>query len=102
MKLVTKKRHGARLHKVYDTAQTPYQRLLKADILIEAKRQELAATYYALNPVTLLQQINESLEHLWTMAKYPGDRKGADPLASLRAAAHPHNDTKKYQSLFQA
>jgi len=71
MKLVEKTRHGARVHKIYDTAQTPYQRLLKAGILTEAKRQELAATYYRLNPVLLLKQINENLEHLWTMAERP-------------------------------
>ena len=71
MKLLYKTRHGAKVHKVYDTAKTPYQRLLKAGILTEAKRQELAAIYYGLNPVTLLKQINENLEHLWTMAEYP-------------------------------
>ena len=71
MKLVHKTRHGAKVHKVYDTAQTPYQRLLKAGILTEAKRQELAATYHRLSPVTLLEQINEHLEHLWDLAEHP-------------------------------
>jgi hypothetical protein len=71
MKLVDKTRHGAKVHKVYDTAQTPYQRLLKAGLLTEAKRQELAATYHHLNPATLLKQINENLEHLWDLAEYP-------------------------------
>ena len=41
MKLVHKSRHGARVHKVYDTAQTPYRRLLSAGILTEVKQQEL-------------------------------------------------------------
>jgi hypothetical protein len=68
MKLVYKTRHGAKVHKVYDIAQTPYQRLLKTDILTEAKQQELAATYHRLHPVTLLEQINKNLEQLWTMA----------------------------------
>jgi hypothetical protein len=35
MKLVTKTRHGAKVHKVYDKAQTPYQRLLSAGVLSE-------------------------------------------------------------------
>ena len=78
MKLEYKTRHGARVHKVYDTAQTPYQRLLKVGILAEAKRQELAAIYHGLNPVTLLKHINENLERLWTMAEHPVNqqRKG--------------------------
>ena len=33
MKLIHKTRHGARVHKVYDSAQTPYQRLLAAGVL---------------------------------------------------------------------
>jgi len=68
MKLVAKTRHEANVHKVYDTAQPPYQRLLKAGILTEAKQQELTATHHGLNPITPLKQINENLEQLWTMA----------------------------------
>ncbi|MDZ4247370.1 MAG: transposase family protein [Dehalococcoidia bacterium] len=71
MKLVSKTRHGAKVHKVYDTAQTPYQRLTKAGVLTEAKKAELAATYHGLNPVKLLEQINNNLEQLWRMAKRP-------------------------------
>ena len=55
MKLVNKTRHGAKLHKVYDTAQTLYQRLLKSGILTEDKQQELAVTYHKLNPMILLR-----------------------------------------------
>jgi hypothetical protein len=71
MKLVSKSRHGAKVYKVYDAAQTPYQRLLRSGVLTEAKRQELATTYYGLNPVLLLNQINENLEKLWATAHYP-------------------------------
>jgi len=69
LKLVGKSRHGARVHKVYDKAQTPYQRLLKSGVLTEDKRRELANIYGALNPVTLLKQIRQSVEHLWTLAE---------------------------------
>ncbi len=71
MKLVSKSRHGAKVYKVYDTAQTPYQRLLRSGVLTEAKQQELATTYYGLHPVLLLKQINENLEKLWATAHYP-------------------------------
>jgi hypothetical protein len=54
MKLRSKTRNGARVHKVYERAQTPYQRLLQSGMLSEAKRAEMAATYRALNPVLLL------------------------------------------------
>jgi len=60
LKLVKKTRHGAKVHKVYDTAQTPYQRLLKSEVLTENRKRELANIYDALNPVTLLKQSREA------------------------------------------
>jgi len=68
MKLVSKTRHGARVHKVYDRAKTPYKRLLESGVLTESKQQELAATYHGLNPVLLLKQTNQNLECLWKLA----------------------------------
>ncbi len=69
LKLVAKSRHGAKVHKVYDKAQTPYQRLLKSGVLTEDKVRELASIYAALNPVKLLRQVRQAVEHLWTLAE---------------------------------
>ena len=77
MKLVSKTRHGAKVHKVYDTARTPYQRLLEAGVLTEAEQQELAAIYRHLNPVSVLRQINQNLEHLWILAERPAQQPKA-------------------------
>jgi hypothetical protein len=68
-KLVRKSRHGAKAHKVYDSAQTPYQRLLRSGVLTEDKKRELADVYGALNPVTLLKGIRQSVDHLCTLAE---------------------------------
>ena len=68
-KLVRKSRHGAKVYKVYDTARTPYQRLLRSGVLAEGKRRELADMYCALNPVTLLKEIRQSVDHLCTLAE---------------------------------
>jgi hypothetical protein len=75
MKLVAKTRDGAKVHKVYDKARTPYQRLLEVGVLTEVKQQELAATYHGLNPVLLLKQINGNLEYLWRLAEHLQQRK---------------------------
>lgn len=69
LKLAGKTRHGARVHKAYDRAQTPYQRLLQSGVLNEDKKHELASIYAALNPVTLLKQIRQEVEYLWTLAE---------------------------------
>jgi hypothetical protein len=64
LKLMVKSRQGARIHKVYDEAQTPYSRLLKSGVLAEDKKQELADIYNSLNPVALVGQIAQALQHL--------------------------------------
>ena len=69
MKLVNKTRHGAKVNKAYDTARTPYRRLMASDVLTEAEKAQLAATYHGLNPVQLLKQINRNLEQLWGSAE---------------------------------
>jgi len=71
MKLASKTRHGAKVTRVYEAAQTPYQRLLNVGVLTEAKKVELAAIYSGLNPVMLLKQINTNLEQLWQLAERP-------------------------------
>ena len=71
MKLVSKRRHGARVHKVYDTAKTPYQRLLESGVLTPAKQAELSNIYRGLNPVLLRRQLKSHLEHLWKLADRP-------------------------------
>jgi hypothetical protein len=75
MKLVSKTRHGASTHRVYDTAQTPYQRVLKSGILTKTTDAQLASTYAHLNPVRLLKQINDNVEHLWQLReRHPGEK----------------------------
>jgi hypothetical protein len=70
MKLINKTRQGAKVYKVYDTAQTPYQRLLNSAVLNQSKKVDLAATYNGLNPVHLLRQINDNLNQLWKLAEH--------------------------------
>jgi hypothetical protein len=77
-KLLTKTRHGARVHRVHDRAQTPYQRLCAAGVLPPAKRDELEALYQRLNPLQLRRDLEAALERLWTLAapdphRSPGD-----------------------------
>jgi hypothetical protein len=75
LKLVSKKRHGSKVHKIYDIARTPYQRLLSSGVLTEEKKHQLAAIYKGLNPITLRQQIIQNVEKLWTLADRPSKIK---------------------------
>jgi hypothetical protein len=67
-KLVRKTRQGARAHRVYDRAQTPYQRLCAAGVLTPAAHQELEALYQSLNPLQLRRDLEAELDRLWTLA----------------------------------
>jgi hypothetical protein len=67
-KLISKTRHGAKVYKVYDSAKTPYRRLLDSGTLAESKQVELATSYTCSNPVLLLKHINENLNQLWKLA----------------------------------
>lgn len=75
MKLVSKTRHGAKVHRIYDVAQTPYQRVLKSGVTIEANKTQITSIYAHLNPVSLLKQINANVEHLWQLRdRHPGEK----------------------------
>jgi hypothetical protein len=67
-KLVTKTRHGARVQRVYDRAQTPYQRLCAAGVLSPTTRHELETLYQRLNPLQLRRDLETALDRLWTLA----------------------------------
>ena len=71
LKLKSKFRHGAKVHKVYDTAQTPYQRLKASGILEAAELERLERLYRNLNPIWLKRQMEAAQEQLWKHTKYP-------------------------------
>jgi hypothetical protein len=78
-KLTAKVRHGARVTKRYDRAQTPYQRLLASGVLDAAQRQALTGLYRQLNPVALRAQIQRSLHRLWQLADRPDEKREEIP-----------------------
>lgn len=67
-KLVSKERHGARVVKRYDRAQTPYRRLLTSGVLTPERCAALAAQYQRLNPLRLRADLQIRLDTLWKLA----------------------------------
>jgi hypothetical protein len=67
-KLVSKTRDGARVHRVYDQAQTPYQRVCATGALSPTKHAELQSLYLRLNPLQLRRDLDAALDRLWTLA----------------------------------
>ena len=67
-KLLSKHREGSRVVKRYDSAQTPYQRVLAAGILPSAQRQTWEAQFRALDPIALARDLQQALDVLWALA----------------------------------
>jgi hypothetical protein len=59
MKLKSKVRHGSRVTKTYDEAQTPYQRVLASAHVSKPLRQRLRKQYPTLNPAALKREIDQ-------------------------------------------
>ena len=70
-KLLAKQRHGARVTKTYDQAQTPYQRVLAAGVLDPTACERLEDQFLNLNPVALRTEIYRLLGQLWKLADGP-------------------------------
>ncbi len=56
------------MKKSYDTARTPYQRVLESTLVTQESKDRLQAQYRTLNPVALLRQIHRAQETLWQLA----------------------------------
>ena len=68
MQLVAKTRHGARVHKVYSRAQTPYQRLKAAGTLSAQEAAAVEQRYRELDPTRLLADLHGQQQRLWALA----------------------------------
>jgi hypothetical protein len=78
-KLVTRVRVGPRVRRVYDRAQTPYQRLCATGVLKPEAREALDQLYRSLNPLQLRRQVDDALTRLWRLATPPS---GGAPLVT--------------------
>ena len=68
-KLIAKERIGNRTRKRYDTAKTPYQRVLeRKDVSLEAKAR-LMNLYLQLNPAELRRRIDQKTARLWKISR---------------------------------
>jgi hypothetical protein len=69
LKLVHKRRVGSKLIKTYDTARTPYQRVLESPDVSQDDKDRLRQLYPGLNPVPLRRRIDANLDKLWRLAR---------------------------------
>ena len=67
MKLIAKRRDGAKLSKRYDRPATPYRRLLELAALTPETAARLKEQYLALNPAALRRRLTDNEKKLVRM-----------------------------------
>ena len=65
MKLIEKERCGAKVSKKYDSAKTPYQRVLLSEHISQANKDALTCEYEAIDSVDILPQLERLQDQLW-------------------------------------
>lgn len=68
-KLKEKIRIGARIRKIYDKPQTPYQRLIESTHLSEEKKDRLREMKKGLDPFQLEHSLESNLKTFFTLLK---------------------------------
>jgi len=63
--LIGKEVKDGKLHRRWDQAQTPYQRLVASGTLAPEQQERLAALYASTNPRQLREEIYQAVEQLW-------------------------------------
>jgi len=63
-KLISKTRRGSKITKKYDTAKTPYRRVLECDDIDDKIKERLKAKYESLNPAELKRKLSVLQEKL--------------------------------------
>jgi hypothetical protein len=75
-KLQSKARVGGKVKKVYDTPQTPYQRLITGGYLANDQVTSLKRRMSELNPVELKKELDKKLKDFWITAEKHRVRMG--------------------------
>jgi len=91
-KLLEKTRDGARVKRCYDTATTPYHRLLASPDVAPAIKEELTLYYEKLNPAQLhrrIRNLQKKLPHLTARRSAELEQKRAQKAACIPKPDHP-------------
>jgi len=84
MKQVSKVRVGSKVIKRYDTAKTPYQRLLEFSHISDTVKRKLERQYELLNPAELHRHIVRVQEQLIEMVAYKKTERSMKPVYHKR------------------
>jgi len=87
LKLADKDRDGGRVRRRYETARTPYERLIQNKEVKNKSKLDLTEQFKRLDPVALLEQIEMLQNDFWATAVSPGRQAPQTTIQSEEATA---------------
>lgn len=69
LKLASKVRYGAKIKRKYESAKTPYQRVLECPEIPQQKKDELTGLYKTLDPVQLRHRITQKIKVIISLVR---------------------------------
>ena len=69
MKLLAKTRDGSKVQRTYDSARTPYRRILDSDALSKVTTDNLSDLNQRMDPVELISVLQRQQDSLWKIAR---------------------------------
>lgn len=90
MKLVEKTRDGAKITRRYDTARTPYQRLMASQDIPAGIKRTLTAKYLSLNPVQLRRDVTRLQDELIRLGRLKERRRKDDQRKEVKSPSPTH------------
>jgi hypothetical protein len=84
IKLVSKERIEGRIHRKYEVAKTPYQRVIESKEVSEKQKQELKKIYESLNPAELKRAIDRKLDLLYKAYQEKNRSPKVEPQKKLK------------------
>ena len=84
IKLKEKVRIGGRVHRRYETAKTPYQRVIESKEVSKEKKGELKKIYQSLNPAQLKRTIDKKLDLLYKAYQKKNKSQRVKPYKKLK------------------
>jgi hypothetical protein len=75
LKLKSKTRVGSIKHRWYETAKTPYQRILESNQVSDTIKKKLMAVYWSLNPAQVKRDLDKKLDVIYQIQQQKERRK---------------------------
>lgn len=97
IKLKEKIREKGRIHRKYDKAKTPYQRIIESDWISGERRKELTNIYLSLNPAELKRYIDGLTTKLYHEYQTKKDSQRVEINKKLHPATVRFNMTDKFK-----